>query len=461
MTFNDSKCTYCRTKIDLLGYRVSHNVIQPDPERLRPLLEMKCPNSKSELQRVIGMFSYYAKWVHNFSHKIRPLIQANLSSSFPLSEKSLNAFHLLRKELCSACLTCIKEGVPFVVECDASNHTLSATLNQGGQPVAFHSRTFTPTEFRYFTVEKEAVAIIDAVRKWSHFLYGKHFTLLTDQQAVSYMFNPTKLGKIKNNKIQLWRSELGNFNYEIKHRPGAQNLAADALSRLCSMSPHPLNLRDIHNRLGHPGVTRLSHFIRSKNLPFSVEDVKRICANCRVCAELKPRFFGKPTENLIKLMRPWERINIDFKGPMQSKRPYVLFVVDEFSRFPFAFPCNDMKTETVIKCLSTLFCLFGQPLYVHSDRGASFLSKEFKRFLTERGIASSKSTPYYPTGNSQCERINQTVWKTVPCYFELINNRNLHGKQYFLKPCTRFDPYFAWQQTLHRTNVFWDSIDAA
>ena len=112
-------------------------------------------------------------------------------------------------------------------------------------------------------------------------------------------------------------------------------------------------------------------------------------------------------------MRPWERISIDFKGPMQSKRPYVLFVVNEFSRFPFAFPCNDMKTETVIKCLSTLFRLFGQPLYVHSDRGASFLSKKFKQFLTERGITSSKSTPYHPTGNSQCERINQIVWKTV------------------------------------------------
>ena len=70
LTFNDSKCTYYRAEIDLLGYRVSHNVIQPDPEHLRPLLEMKCPNSKSELRRVIGIFSYYAKWVHNFSHKI-------------------------------------------------------------------------------------------------------------------------------------------------------------------------------------------------------------------------------------------------------------------------------------------------------------------------------------------------------------------------------------------------------
>ena len=77
-------------------------------------------------------------------------------------------------------------------------------------------------------------------------------------------------------------------------------------------------------------------------------------------------------------MRPWERISIDFKGPMQSKRPYMLFVVDEFCPLPFALPCNDMKTETVIKCMSTLFCLFGQLLYIHSDRDASFLSKKFK-----------------------------------------------------------------------------------
>ena len=126
------------------------------------------------------MFSYYAKWVHSFPQKIRPLILANLSSSFPLSEKSLTAFHSFRKELCSAFLTCIKEGVPFVVECDASNQTLGATLNQERQPVAFHPRTFTPTEFRYSTVEKKPVAIIDAERKWSHFLYGKQFTLLTD-----------------------------------------------------------------------------------------------------------------------------------------------------------------------------------------------------------------------------------------------------------------------------------------
>ena len=77
-------------------------------------------------------------------------------------------------------------------------------------------------------------------------------------------------------------------------------------------------------------------------------------------------------------MRPWERISINFKGPLEGKNPYLLFVIDEFSRYPFAFPCRDMTTSTVIQCLSQLFCLFGLPLYVHSDRDTSFMSKELK-----------------------------------------------------------------------------------
>ena len=126
--------------------------------------------------------------------------------------------------MAAACVSCIQEGVPFVVDCDASESALAATLNQGGKPVAFHSRTFSKSEARYSTVEKEAAAIMDSVRKWSHFLHGKHFTLITDQRAVSFMFNPSRLGKIKNMKIQTWRAELGNFDYEIHHRPGKENL---------------------------------------------------------------------------------------------------------------------------------------------------------------------------------------------------------------------------------------------
>ena len=63
----------------------------------------------------------------------------------------------------------------------ASDHTLSATLqlNQKGRPVAFFSRTLTGPELKHSLVEKEAAAIVEAVRKWKHYLTGKHFKLIT------------------------------------------------------------------------------------------------------------------------------------------------------------------------------------------------------------------------------------------------------------------------------------------
>ena len=50
-------------------------------------------------------------------------------------------------------------------------------------------------------------------------------------------------------------------------------------------------------------------------------------------------------------------------------------------------------------------------VYVHSDRETAFLSRELKDYLHSRGITTSHSTPYHSTGNSQCERFNQTIWK--------------------------------------------------
>ena len=237
--------------------------------------------------------------------------------------------------------------------------------------------------------------------------------MITDQRAVSLTFNPFRLGKIKNIKIQTWRAELGNFDYEIQHRPGKENYAPNALSRLSFVIGPKNELLEIHEQLGHPGISRLSHFIRTKNLPYSTEDVKKACSNYRVCAELKPRFYKKPSETLTKSTRPWERISVDFKGPVEGKNRYILFVVDEFSRYPFAFACSNLSTSTAIQCLSQLFCLFGFPMCIHSDRGSAFVSAQLKQYLNSRGIATTTSTPYHPTGNAQIERLNLTVWRTL------------------------------------------------
>jgi hypothetical protein len=110
------------------------------------------------------MFAYYAKWIPHFSYQIKPLMKA---VTFPLNSDALAAFNTLKKELGNAALQHIDESLPFVVECDASEVALSATLYQAGPPVAFITRMLElhGSELHYPAVEKEAMAIVEAVRK--------------------------------------------------------------------------------------------------------------------------------------------------------------------------------------------------------------------------------------------------------------------------------------------------------
>ena len=157
------------------------------------------------------------------------------------------------------------------------------------------------------------------------------------------------------------------------------------------------------------------HFIRTKNLPFSLDEVRRVTAQCKACAETKPQFFKPPKSSLIKATQSFERLSVDFKGPLPSitKNKYLLTMIDEYSRFPFAFPCQDMTSATVIKCHEEVFSMFGTASFVHSDRGPSFMSKDVKDYLSEKGVATSRTTPYNPQGNGQVEKLNDTLWKAI------------------------------------------------
>ena len=110
-----------------------------------------------------------------------------------------------------------------------------------------------------------------------------------------------------------------------------------------------------------------------------------------------------------------ERLSIDFKGPLpsSSKNKYILTVVDEFSRFPFAFPCSNMESRTVISCLMQIFHLFGACGYIHSDRGRSFISQEFVSFMHNLRIPTSKTSVYNPASNGQCEKYNDIIWSGI------------------------------------------------
>lgn len=409
LTINKQKCVFTTTKIQLLGYTINNNLVRPDEDRLKPLQNLPVPTDVASLKRILGMFAHYSKWIFNFSQKIQPLIVAQI----PLQQEAIDCFENLKAEIAQSALVAINSEDPLTVETDASEHSIAATLTQNGRPVAFFSRTLNDSEKKHSSIEKEACAIVEALRKWRHYLIGRHFILITDQQSISFMFNEKHNSKIKNEKIERWRLELSCFKYDIIYRPGKQNVAADALSRVLAHT-NTNRLYDLHDKLSHPGVIRMMHWIKAKNLPYSITDIKAMTASCRVCAKIKIR-YPKIKGTLIRATEPFQRLSLDFKGPLptNSTNKYILTIIDEFSRFPFAYTCKDLSSKSIIKSLKDLFLMFGAPAYIHSDRGASFMSAELKEFLSAYGVATSRTTPYNPQGNGQVERLNGTLWKAI------------------------------------------------
>ena len=84
----------------------------------------------------------------------------------------------------------------------------------------------------------------------------------------------------------------------IKYRPIKDNATADSLSCAFCASMTTSILTEVYASFCHPGVTRLLLFVRTKNLAFSIQDVRKVCSSCQICAELKPRFYKmeEPTQ---------------------------------------------------------------------------------------------------------------------------------------------------------------------
>ena len=205
LTLNKDKSKFKVTYLNLLGYNILYGKIKPDQNRLQALLDLSPPTNANELKRVVGLFAYYAQWIENFSKKAAPLINCK---TCPLTDEGLKSFTQLKKDLANASLGTIRDDLHFEVETDASDHAIAGILSQNGRPVAYFSRRLNATERNYPSVEKEATACVEAIRKWSCFLKGKYFSLYTDQRSVSFIFDRRSRSKIKNNKILCWRIEL-------------------------------------------------------------------------------------------------------------------------------------------------------------------------------------------------------------------------------------------------------------
>ena len=121
------------------------------------------------------------------------------------------------------------------VSADASSYGLGAVILQRQQsgenrPVAYISRSLTPTEERYAQIEKEALALTWACERFSDYLIGLHFHIETDHKPLVPLFSSKLLDEMPL-RVQRFRMRMMRFSFEISHVLGKRLIIADALSR--------------------------------------------------------------------------------------------------------------------------------------------------------------------------------------------------------------------------------------
>ncbi|KAL2083301.1 hypothetical protein ACEWY4_021074 [Coilia grayii] len=142
-------------------------------------------------------------------------------------------------------------------------------------------------------------------------------------------------------------------------------------------------------------------------------DIEQWCKSCDRCLLAKGAVPSVRTfSGHLLASKPLEVIALDFTlmDKASDGHENILVITDVFSKFTQAYPTTNQRAETVVKILTEKwFYSFGIPKRIHSDQGRAFEGELLRRLCKLYGIQKSRTTPYHPQGNGQCERFNRTL----------------------------------------------------
>ncbi|GJY56707.1 reverse transcriptase domain-containing protein [Tanacetum coccineum] len=346
----------------VLGHKISKSGIEVDKSKVDVIAKLPHPTTVKGIRSFLGHAGFYRRFIQDFSKIARPMTHLlEKETPFIFSKECIEAFETLKMKLTQAPILVAPDwDLPFEIMCDASDFAVGAVLGQRKtkhfQPIHYASKTMTEAQAHYTTTEKELLAV-DAKPR-----------------------------------LLRWILLLQEFDVVIRDKKGAENLAADHLSRL--ENPHQSELEKKEITETFPLKTLGMVTFRGGTI----------------------YTYGGEL-----LYQKW----------VEAK----------------ALPTNDARV--VCKFLKSLFARFGAPRAIISDRGTHFCNDQFTKVMLKYGVTHRLSTAYHPQTSGQVEVSNRglkrilerTVGENQP---HCVTGRDVHlrwleHKAYWALKHTNFD----------------------
>ncbi|GJR78665.1 reverse transcriptase domain-containing protein [Tanacetum coccineum] len=222
----------------VLGHKISKSGLEVDRAKVEVIAKLPHPTSVKGVRSFLGHAGFYRRFIQDFSKIARPMTHLlEKETPFVFSEECIDSFNTLKRKLTEAPILIAPDwDLPFELMCDASDFAIGAVLgqrkNKHFQPIHYASKTMNEAQTHYTTTEKELLAVVYAFEKFRSYLVMSKSIVYTDHSAIKYLFAK----KDAKARLMRWILLLQEFDIDVRDKKGAENLAADHLSRL--ENPH-------------------------------------------------------------------------------------------------------------------------------------------------------------------------------------------------------------------------------
>ncbi|KAL4026029.1 hypothetical protein IC575_014436 [Cucumis melo] len=226
---NKKKCSFAQQKVEYLGHIISGEGVEVDPEKIKSITKWPKRTNIKEVRGFLGLTGYYRLFVQNYGAIAAPLTQLLKKGGYKWSDEAEDAFERLKKAMSSLPVLALPDfKQPFEIETDASGYGVGAVLIQAKRPIAYYSRTLALRDRARPVYERELMAVILAVQRWRPYLLRGKFKVKIDQKSLKFLLEQ----RVIQPQYKNWIAKLLGYSFEVVYKPGAENRAADALSRI-------------------------------------------------------------------------------------------------------------------------------------------------------------------------------------------------------------------------------------
>lgn len=234
MKVNLAKCHLFRAKVDYLGHQVSNQGVEMVDSYVEKIRNWPTPETGKALISFLGFCSYYRGFIPEYAKTVACLNKYRNEKEIKLTEEEKGKIDELKQLFLKKPIRAYPQynsENPFILDTDFSGVAAGGTLVQvqdkNERLIACFSKSLDSAQSKYPAHKGELLAVILGLRKFEHILRAKKFIIRTDSSAITFIQGLKEARGI----WARWLVYLSSFEFEIIHRPGKQNLAADALSR--------------------------------------------------------------------------------------------------------------------------------------------------------------------------------------------------------------------------------------